>query len=114
MTALSNSNEHRVAGSIHFDPSVTPKQLLVVLAGLKSLGEMNRWVDLHIRPDGDDGSHVIAFHYILLDGRKKTQDKLVDRVILFLKDYLGTQRRKKAVLPKGVRSWTISTVQTLG
>lgn len=107
------SLDDRVAGSVRFDRSVSVDTLVEIIRELKSLGEEKRWVDLHIRPGGDDGTHVMAFHYILRDGKRRTQKRAIRGLITLLKDKLGTVTKKKAVLPRGVCDWTISTVQVV-
>jgi len=114
MTALLN-HDHRVAGTLKFDTSVPIEKLADFISEMKSRTP-ERWVDLHIRGAGDDGTHYIAFHYILPDGTKKTHTKAVNSLLQYLRDQLGTRPKKgkKAdPVPRGVMGWSISTVEVI-
>lgn len=114
MTALLN-HDHRVAGTVKFDASVPIEKLAHFITEMKSKTP-ERWVDLHIRGAGDDGTHYIAFHYTLPDGEKKTQTKAVNGFLEYLRDQLGTrpkQGKKADPVPRGVMGWSISTVQVV-
>ncbi len=114
MTALLNY-DHRAAGTVRFDASVSIEQLAGFLAELKSR-HPERWVDLHIRGAGKDREHYIAFHYILADGKKKTHDKAVFKLVQFLGDRLGWRedhKKSEAKVPNGVMGWSISSVMAV-
>ncbi len=114
MTALLNCGDH-VAGAVKFDASVSVEKLAGFISDMKSRAP-ERWVDLHIRGAGGDGKHYIAFHYILPDGEKKTHNKMVNSLLQYLRDQLGTRpkRGKKAdLIPLGVMGWSISTVDVM-
>jgi len=114
MTALLNC-DHRVAGTVKFDGSVSIEKLTDFVAEMKSRTP-ERWVDLHIRGTGGDGTHYIAFHYILPDGEKKTHKKMVNSLLQYLREQLGTRPKKGKdadVVPKGVMGWSISTVKVV-
>jgi len=111
MTALF-STDHRVAGTVKFDASVPEEKLKGFIVEMKS-NNPERWVDLHIRGAGDDGTHYIAFHYLLPDGKKKTHKKAVHRLLQYLRDQLGEQEhcsKPGKMIPCGVMGWSISTV----
>lgn len=114
MTALLN-HDHRVAGTVKFDPSIPVEKLADFISEMKSKNP-ERWVDLHIRGAGDDGTHYIAFHYILPDGRKKTHNRVIHRLLQYLRDQLGSrpkQDKKSELVPQGVMGWSISTVKVV-
>ncbi len=114
MTALLN-NDHRVAGTVKFDASVSIEKLADFVSEMKSRTP-ERWVDLHIRGAGGDGTHYIAFHYLLPDGEKKTHTKAVNSLLQYLRDQLGTrpkQGKKADPVPQGVMGWSISTVKVM-
>jgi len=114
MTALLN-RDHRVAGTVKFDTSVPIEKLADFISEMKSKNP-ERWVDLHIRGAGDDGTHYIAFHYILQDGKKKTHKKAVQSLLQYLRDRLGSrpkQGKKSDPVPRGVMGWSISTVKVM-
>lgn len=114
MTALLN-HDHRVAGTVKFNASVSVEKLADFVSVMKS-HTPERWVDLHIRGAGDDGAHYIAFHYILKDGEKKTHKKAVNSLLQYLRDQLGTSPRKgkkSDSVPQGVVGWSISTVMVM-
>jgi hypothetical protein len=114
MTTLLNCG-HRVAGTVKFDTSVSIEKLANFILDMKS-NKPERWVDLHIRGAGGDGTHYIAFHYILPDGEKKTHKKAVNSLLQYLRDQLGTrpkQEKKSDRVPLGVMGWSISTVDVM-
>lgn len=114
MTVLLN-HDHRIAGTVKFDASVPIKKLTDFIIEMKSKTPA-RWVDLHIRGAGDDGTHYIAFHYTLTDGKKKTHAKAVNSFLQYLRDQLGTrpkQGKKADPVPRGVMGWSISTVKVV-
>lgn len=114
MTVLLN-HDHRVAGTVKFDASVPVEKLSNFIKEMKSR-KPDRWVDLHIRGAGDDGTHYIAFHYILPDGAKKTHTKAVNSLLQYLRDQLGTRPKKgkkSDSIPQGVMGWSISTVKVV-
>jgi hypothetical protein len=114
MTALLN-RDHCVAGTVKFDASVSVEKLAGFISEMKSRTP-ERWVDLHIRGVGGDGTHYIAFHYILSDGEKKTHKKAVNSLLQYLRDQLGTrpkQGKKADPVPQGVMGWSISTVDVV-
>lgn len=117
MTALLDS-EHRMAGTVRFDDSVPVEKLAQLIAELKS-GEPERWFDLHVRgAGGGKGSHYIALHYILDDGRKTTQKKAIRKFLQFLCDHLGVRPDRGASddrdpIPLGAMGWSISTVDVM-
>ncbi len=114
MTALLN-NDHRAAGTVKFDASVSIEKLADFITEMKSKTP-ERWADLHIRGAGDDGTHYIAFHYILPDGERKTHTKAVNGFLQYLRDQLGTrpkQGKKADPVPRGVMGWSISTVKVM-
>lgn len=105
---------HGIAGTVKFAPSVPVERLVGFVNDMKSK-DPERWVDLHIRGAGDDnGTHYIAFHYILTDRQKKTQKKAALSLIQYFRDQLGTrpkQGMKSDNVPLGVMGWSISTVR---
>ena len=114
MTALLNY-DHRAAGTVKFDASISVEQLAGFLAELKSRNP-DRWVDLHVRGAGRNGLHYIAFHYILSDGRKSTYDKAVHKLTQFLGERLGWRedsKRPDQKVPNGVMGWSISDVKVV-
>ncbi len=114
MSVLINGN-HRVAGTITFDSSISVERLSAVAVGLKQHNP-ERWVDLHIRGAGDDGTHHLAFHYILEDSRKKTHKQAVSRLLQYLRDQFGARPKlegQKEAVPHGVKRWSISTLVVL-
>ncbi len=108
-------DSNRVAGTVKFGRSVPITTLSSLIAELKTV-RPNRWVDLHIRKGGDDGTHYIAFHYILEDGSKRHHDAAVHSLLQFLRDRLGEHPHPKKpdlMIPNGVCEWSISTVEVL-
>ncbi len=111
MTALLNY-DHSIGGSVKFDASVPVATLAVFIKEMRS-SNPERWIDLHIRSSGDDGTHYIAFHYILSDGKEKTCTKAINRLLQYLCDQLGicpNRGKKNSLVPHGVKGWSISTV----
>jgi hypothetical protein len=116
MTDLKLNDEHRVAGTVKFGPSVSVRTLVFVMMGLKT-SRPGRWIDLHVRKGGDDGTHYIAFHYILEDGLEKTHKAAVCALFEYLRREFGEHEHPKkpgVMMPNGVREWSISTVEVLG
>jgi hypothetical protein len=117
MTAGLDST-HRMAGTVRFDNSVPVERLSALIKELRSI-EPERWFDLHIRgAGGGKGSHYIAIHYILDDGRKTTQKKAVRKLLQFLCDRLGERPDRIASedmdpIPLGAMGWSISTVDVM-
>ncbi|MBX9906281.1 hypothetical protein K2X96_00080 [Patescibacteria group bacterium] len=114
MTVLLD-NDSRVAGTVKFNASVPIEKLVGFITHIKA-DNTERWFDLHIRGAGDDGTHYIAFHYILPDGKKKTQTKMVNKLLQYLRDELGTHPKKgknPALIPRGVIGWSIGTVKVV-
>lgn len=114
MTAHLNC-DHRIAGTVKFDASVPIEKLVDFIIEMKSKTP-ERWVDLHIRGAGNDGIHYIAFHYILPDGEMKTHKKVVNSLLQYLRNKLGTrpkQGKKADLVPQGVMGWSISTVKVM-
>lgn len=112
--AVSNCDNH-VAGTVKFDRAVPVELLLVLIVQMKSKNP-ERWVDLHVRGAGSDGTHYIAFHYILPDGKKKTHKKAMNALLQFFRDQLGTRPMKKKKpdpIPLGVMGWSVSTVRAV-
>lgn len=106
---------NHAAGTVKFDRSVSVGELSELTAEMKRHNP-DRWIDLHIRSAGDDGTHYIAFHYILPDVKKKTYKRAVNRLIQFLRDRLGSRPKrngKKNSVPNGVVGWSISIVDTV-
>ncbi len=110
MTVQYAAHDQRVAGSIHFEPHVPEYKILEIMLQLKNTNT-TRWVHLHTRSGGDNGSRVLAFVFILPDGEKKTQDKFTYVLLEDLKKSLGTVTRKQKDLPKGVKAWNISPIE---
>ena len=106
------NKDNRIAGTIIFDGSIPLKKLEYLITNIKSYGEPNRWVDLHIRGAGDNGSHCLVFHYILENGKKKTHNRMSQKIIDYLKTELGV-RLGNSKVPTGVKSWSISTVRAI-
>lgn len=114
MTAVLNST-FRVAGSIKFHATVPVEKLAQFIADMKTVNP-ERWLDLHVRGAGDDGMHYLTFHYILPDGEKKTHRKVINRILQYLRDHLGTypkQGKKSDLVPRGVKAWSIATVKVM-
>lgn len=115
MTALLN-RDYRFAGTIKFNISVSIEKLADIITEMKAKSP-ERWVDLHIRGAGDDGTHYIAFHYILEDGKKKTYKKAGNNLIQYLRERLGTSPKVKGQKadsrPMGVIGWSISLVKVV-
>lgn len=110
MTVHYAADDHRVAGSIHFEPQVSEYKILEIMLDLKK-ENTTRWIHVHVRRGGDDGSRVLAFIFILPDGEEKTQEKFVYVLLEYLKKYLGTVTRKQKDLPEGVRAWNIAKIE---
>lgn len=114
MTAHSN-RDHRIAGTVKFDASVLQEKLRDFIEQMKS-SNPECWVDLHVRGAGNDGTHYIAFHYILPDGKKKTYKKAVNRLLQYLCDRLGEKehcQKPGKMIPRGVMGWSISPVDAV-
>ncbi len=114
MTVLLSGN-HSVAGTVKFDTSVPIEKLTDFIIEMKSRNP-EKWVDLHIRSAGKKGAHYIAFHYLLTDGRKRTHDKVINGLIQYLCDQLGTrpkQGKETGDVPQGVVGWSISNVKVM-
>ena len=87
MTVLSSSDSH-IAGTVKFDASIPIDKLISFIVEMRS-DKPEQWVDLHVRGAGDDGTHYIAFHYIMSDGSKKTHEKTVQKLLQYLEDGLA-------------------------
>lgn len=105
MSALLN-NDPKVAGSIKFNASVPVARLIDFLQELKKADPL---FNMHLRGAGDDGTHYIAFEYVLPNDSRETHDKVVDHFLQFFRDKLGVSPTKPSV-PLGSRGWSISTV----
>lgn len=70
-----------VAGSVWFSGEVPYETLTGLLVELAQKANSRRLVDLHLRESGDDGSHVIAFHYLMRKGTKREQSSITKVVI---------------------------------
>jgi len=105
--------DHRIAGTVKFDKSVPVAKLATFIAELKARSP-ERWVDIHVRPAGDSGTHYIAVHYILADGRRKTEWKAIQSFLEYFCAQLGTRHKagEKAEHPiaNGMMSWSLATV----
>lgn len=114
MSGLLN-REHCIAGTVRFKASVPFERLAIFVTDMKAQSP-ERWVDLHVRKAGDDGTHYIGFHYILDDGQEMTHRKAVHKLLQYLRDQLGSRKvtgRRPDPVPTGVIGWSISTVEVV-
>jgi hypothetical protein len=93
-----------MAGHFHIRQPVDASK---VVAAVQELAEMqaddlSRLKDLHVRGGGDDGSYIIAFHYLMRDGSKAEADGITELVREFI-------AQKLKLKPKQM-DWTIGTV----
>ena len=102
-----SENDGRVAGSIKFESSVPLSRLKEIAKGIEALGNLNQWVDLHIRMAGDDGTHYIGLHYILDDLSKETRNMADKKLFKYLRDELGTKSDGR---PMCVQGWSLGSV----
>jgi hypothetical protein len=109
------SQSYRIAGTVKFDASVPVEKLITFVNALRSQ-DPDRWVDIYVRPAGDSGCHYIGIHYILTDGRKKTEWNMLRNFLQYFCDQLGTRPNTKSVadhpVAQGLKSWSFSKVVT--
>lgn len=103
MTTIEVYGTPSVAGSIIFYPQVSREVLIGAVHELALKADKRRLIDLHLRADGDDGAHVIAFRYQMHRGTRKEQRKIIKGLVAFLSERLGLK-------PKKDMDWTMSTV----
>lgn len=96
------------AGSIKFKREVLLETLIEIIQDWKNYASADKWLDLHVRSSGDDGTHYIAFHFVLDDGEKATSDKFDESLLADLRRKLGF--KQNPYRPRGVKGWSISTV----
>lgn len=85
--------EPSVAGSIWFSKTVPFDALLGTLHALEQKADKERLIDLHLRASGDDGSHVIAFHYVMRKGTKREQRSITETILATVKATLSLRKR---------------------
>ncbi len=110
MTVLPECGHH-VAGMIKFDASVQLETLVAMVTEMKEHSPES-WVDLHVR--GGGASHVVAFHYILPNGKAKTHKKFFHKLLQQMCNRFGTrplEDRHSEPMPIGVEWWSISNLR---
>lgn len=114
MTALLD-HEHRLAGTVKFEASVSVEKLADFISEMKERAP-ERWVDLHIRRAGFDETYYLAFHCLLEDGEKSTQEEEVQTLLQHIRDQFGSRPMKGGEadpLPRGVLGWDIAPVKIM-
>lgn len=97
-------------GSIKFDHIVSLERLQSLMLEFKE-NFKGKWIDLHVRRSGKDGSHYIAFRYDISSSDENLHKKFDEELIDYLCKELGVSRLNR---PQGVDGWSMSTIRASG
>ena len=93
-----------MAGHFHIHQPVDMTKLLEVVHGLvqDQSKDLSRLKDFHVRRGGDDGSYIVAFHYVMSNGSTEEFQGISELVRETLKQRLKLK-------PKQM-NWSIGSV----